>query len=339
MTFRLLLVVAATLCLYGVAQGKLQGVVYEPFSPRSTGICLDSGRVAKDLAAISKVADSIRLRSIATCSESTMAIMKFAKKNGMTVMLGLYISDSDEDNTSELKMLSTILKAYNGKVVAGVVVGDEVTSTSKITDKGVARFINRAKAMIKKLGMKIPVGTAETWNILEFSSDLNSTIAASDFLCMNMQPYWGGIPAQCAFPEDCTETGVFVDQKAAVIAMIHNMEVKICNTGWPTLGEECCGIGREGTLDGFQAVPNVGALDAFVSDVHGATKNSGRTYYIGDAFDAEWKRTHVPCEDCLGLSTEFGCGAKKKKDRECEVAYHFGLHTAEGKLKEIGIPE
>lgn len=338
MASRVLLAVAAALCLCGVAHGKLLGVLYEPFSP-DENLCLGSERVAKDLEAISAVANSIRLRSIATCSEATMDILKFAKKDGLTVMLGLYISDSDKDNTSELKMLSTILKKYDGKLITGVVVGDEITSTSKIDDLGVARFLNRAKAAIRKLGMKIPVGTAETWNILEFSKDLNATMKASDFLCMNMQPYWGGIPVDCSSPQGCVPTGAFVDQKAEVIAQKRGMEVKICNTGWPTLGETCCTIERTGTLDGNQAVPSVDGLGKFLTSVHDSATKSGRAYFVGDAFDAEWKRTHVPCGDCLGLSTEFGCGAKKKKDRECEVAYHFGLHTAEGELKPINIPE
>lgn len=113
-------------------------------------------------------------------------------------------------------------------------------------------MINRAKALVKKSGRDIPVGTAEAWHILEFGSASNITSKVSDFLCMNMQPYWSGIAMNCTEGESCQDLGTLVDSKAEVLKLKFGKEVIICNTGWPTFGEKCCGQGRTGSLDGFQ---------------------------------------------------------------------------------------
>lgn len=114
------------------------------------------------------------------------------------------------------------------------------------------KFIEKGKAIVKKSGHKIPVGTAEAWNILEFGAATNVTAKVSDFLCMNMQPFWGGFAGSCDDGSDCPNVGALVDSKAEVIALKFNKPTIICNTGWPTKGEKCCGRGRSGSLDGLQ---------------------------------------------------------------------------------------
>lgn len=88
----------------------------------------------------------------------------------------------------------------------------------------------------------------------------------------------------------------------------------------------------------LQAVPSIKNAASFISQLAASTAKSGRDYYLSDAFDADWKRKHAPCTDCVGLSNDFKCGAKKIKSRECEVVYNFGIYTSDGKLKEIVIP-
>lgn len=88
----------------------------------------------------------------------------------------------------------------------------------------------------------------------------------------------------------------------------------------------------------LQAVPSVDNAQSFISQLAASTEKSRRDYYIGDVFDADWKRTHAPCTDCLGLSNDFKCGAKKIRSRECEVVYNFGIYTSDRKLKKIVIP-
>lgn len=114
------------------------------------------------------------------------------------------------------------------------------------------KFIEKGKAIVKKSGLKLPVGTAEAWNILEFGKDANITAKVSDFLCVNMQPYWGGFAGNCEDGKDCPDIGALVDSKVEVIALKFNKPSIICSTGWPTKGEKCCGRGRSGSLDGFQ---------------------------------------------------------------------------------------
>lgn len=118
-----------------------------------------------------------------------------------------------------------------------------------------ARLIERAKVILKKARRKIPVGTAEAWHILEFGATTNITSKVSDFLCMNMQSYWGGFAAECLDGIGCGNLGTFVDSKADVLNIKYGKKVIICSTGWPTFGESCCGQNRPGSLDGFQVYP------------------------------------------------------------------------------------
>lgn len=88
----------------------------------------------------------------------------------------------------------------------------------------------------------------------------------------------------------------------------------------------------------IQAVPDKTNTNFFLQSLARAAMKTGREYYIGDAFDANWKRVHAPCTDCLGLSDEYGCGSKQSTDKECEVSYHFGIYTSDGKSKGLVIP-
>lgn len=88
----------------------------------------------------------------------------------------------------------------------------------------------------------------------------------------------------------------------------------------------------------MQSAPSSENMETFLNNLVDATNLSLREYFIGDFFDADWKRFHAPCSDCQGLSKDFDCGARRPRDRECEVAYHFGLFTSDGKGKGFVIP-
>lgn len=130
----------------------------------------------------------------------------------------------------------------------------------QLSTEDVAQYIEKGKSIMKKEGLSIPVDTAEAWHILAFDPASNVIANASNFLCMNMQPYWGGLSATCGSENNCPNTGEFVESKAEVIASLYNKTVVICNTGWPTEGELCCGQDRPGSLDGFQVQPSIWAI-------------------------------------------------------------------------------
>ncbi|GMH37781.1 hypothetical protein BSKO_05654 [Bryopsis sp. KO-2023] len=325
---RSVLAVALVALLAGCASAKLHGVTYNPFSKSSKQQCLESKELDSHLKGIAKTAENIRLYSLTICPDNTRAIMKFAAKNDLGVMVGMHLTKSTMNNNKEFKMLEMLVKKYADNIVS-IVVGNELVYISKMKTAKVVGYILKAKAIVKKAKADIMVSTAESWPYLEFNKSAKKITAAADFVCMNMQPYWEGIAAD-------SEPGVMVNSKADVLENIHKKEVAICGAGWPTMGEKCCN-GRPRTLDGRMSVPGEKAQSNFLADLDKAATKSDRMYFVTEAIDGEWRRTWAPCDDCVGLTKDFGC--KNKKKPECEVEYHFGFMTYSGKTKPgIKIP-
>lgn len=74
---------------------------------------------------------SIRLYSIATCPETTLALLSEAKVQNMAVVLGLFIGGNAQANEKEIGMLSRVMKTYSG-VVQSIVVGTDALVSGKI---------------------------------------------------------------------------------------------------------------------------------------------------------------------------------------------------------------
>lgn len=319
---RSIFVFALVALLAGCASAKLYGVTFNPFSKSSKQQCLGPKELASQLEGVAKISDNVRLYSLTICPDNTKAIMKFAAKNDLGVMVGMHLTTSKMNNNREFKMLEMLVKEYADNIVA-IVVGDELVYITKMKPAKVVSYIVKAKNIVKKAKADIPVSTAESWPFLEYNKMAKRITAVADFVCMNMQPYWEGISPS-------SKPGAMVNSKADVLMNIHEKEVVICAAGWPTEGEKCC-QGRPKTLDGRLAIPGEKVQSSFLADLDKSASKSDRSYFVSEAIDAEWKRTWAPCEDCSGLTKDFGC--KNKKKPECEVEYHFGFMTYDGKKK------
>lgn len=111
-------------------------------------------------------------------------------------------------------------------------------------------MMSRARKILSEIGVAIPVTTAEIWPLL--AGGAGPIIAqASDFICMQIQPFWEGRPVDCGDTEDCVGAAQYVVDKAAEIEALLGKRVVICETGWPTAGEKCCDV-RPYALQGFQ---------------------------------------------------------------------------------------
>lgn len=120
----------------------------------------------------------------------------------------------------------------------------------------VLKYMAKAREIVTKKKTKIPVTTAEVWPVFAFNETVGTALAdASDFICMQIQPFWEGFSARCKDDKnaeaDCVDAGYHVEQKAQEIETLYGKKVVICETGWPTFGEKCC-EGREFAKDGFK---------------------------------------------------------------------------------------
>lgn len=310
----------------------LHGVTYDPFSTTQESICLPVEQVIIDVQIMAAITQSIRIYSLAVCPETTMALLKESKKQGLAVLIGVYIGESAEDNEAEVEMVETVMKEYSG-VVQAIVVGNNAIVTGKIGSgnrySGVltnvellVAYIDRVKQIMKKNGWNHPVSTAEGWNVWE--SEHGATLAeAIDFICLEMNPYYEGFPVDCPMEagSNCVGAANYANAKAEGLAQYYTKDVWVCETGWPTAGDTCCsGIPDE--INDNQAIASPASasnyLFEFVNDVN------GRPYYISSAFDRDWRRIWGPCPFCaeenLSLSS-FENGICNL----CEHDYQLGI--------------
>lgn len=339
-----MLVLLLALAVFAPAKpsfGKLHGLTHSPLSMNILDQCVDRQVLMANMELVAQHANNFRVYAIGSCPENTKAVLDFARERKLGVMLGIWISANEELNKVEMKALRQFAKSHED-VIEAVIVGNEMIFVQKLGLKTVLKYMRRAKKQLKRLDVNLPVTTAEVWPLFEFNNTVGAALAKeSDFICMQIQPFWEGFSVRCEddpdAEEDCVDAGTHVENKAKEIEALYNKEVIICETGWPTVGERCC-EGRDFSKDGFKAIPSEEGATKFIEDLVAATAKSGRPYYYHEAIDADWKRVWAPCTECEGLTPDFGCSPTRELTG-CEVDYHFGLFTSDRVMKNITLPD
>lgn len=134
---------------------------------------------------IAKLAHSVRIYNIAVCYDNAVAILKSAKKYGMTVMLGLWMEGTDDSVfENELKALPGVMEEY-GSIIEYVIVGNEPLFIEEMQLETVIENYKRTKAVLKEGGYPHLTSVAEVWPLLESETGFG-LVDELDFVCMNM---------------------------------------------------------------------------------------------------------------------------------------------------------
>jgi len=319
----------------GKASGckPLHGVTYDPFSAGQENMCLPVEQVVIDVQIMATITKSIRIYSLAVCPETTMALMEEARNHGLSVLLGVFIGESADDNELELEMIETVMEEYSG-VVQAVVVGNNAIINGKIGSNNrystrmlnnvelLVGYIGRVKEILSKNGWNHQVSTAEGWGVWE--SEHGAPLAESiDFICLEMNPYYEGFSVECPAEgrTDCISAADYANAKAEGLSEYYTKDVWVCETGWPTAGDSCC-TGIPDEVNQYQAVPSPATaslyLQEFVEDV------DGRPYYISSAFDRDWRRIWSPCPFCAEMNLALSSFENGICDL-CEQDYQLGI--------------
>lgn len=300
----------------------LYGVTYSPFALDLDDMCLPTGDVLADMKQIWGLAESVRIYSVSVCPDTTDTILKFAKENDMKVLLGLFISNDTALNTAEVKAMVPLMKDF-GDTIEAVVVGNEVVIGGLVDPMDLVAYIIEVRTVLRANNLKHPVTTAEVWPTLE--SEVGEAIVnASDFICMNMQPFWEGWDIECppSTPYPCVGAGEYVNEKAAGLEEYFGKDLWLCESGWPTMGERCCIDGREFGRAGLLAGPSQSNATIFMEDLVEKARETDRPLFYHTMFDSDWKRIWAPCGDCTGLETLL----EDPDCNTCELDYHWGIH-------------
>ncbi|MDP3846081.1 MAG: beta (1-6) glucans synthase [Pseudomonas sp.] len=245
---------------------KLQCVSYSPFgkdqSPFDQPFVLRSEQMDSDLALL-----ATRFKCVRTYSMTGLEAMpELARKHGLKLMLGAWVSSSPLDTEIEIKALIQAANA-NPDVVDAVIVGNEALLRKEVTGDQLVKLIAQVKAQVKQ-----PVTYADVW---EFWLQHPQVAPAVDFLTIHLLPYWEDDPAG-------------IDQALAHVGEIRQSfgnrfapkDILIGETGWPSEGRQ-----RE------TALPSRVNEAKFIRGFVQMAEQNGWRYNLIEAFDQPWKRS------------------------------------------------
>ena len=245
--------------------GKLQCMSYSPFdkdqSPFDQPFVLRPERMDADLALLAKHFQCIRTYSMAGLE----AIPELARKHGLQVLLGAWISSDQQANQAEVSALIASAKA-NPDVVEAVIVGNEALLRKEVSASQLVALINQVQAEVSQ-----PVTYADVW---DFWLQHPEIAPAVDFITIHLLPYWEDQPHG-------------IDQALQQVAKVREQfgqqfapkEVLIGESGWPSEGRQ-----RE------TALPSRLNQALFIRGFVQMAEANGWRYNLIEAFDQPWKR-------------------------------------------------
>ncbi|WP_339512984.1 glycoside hydrolase family 17 protein [Pseudomonas sp. RL_15y_Pfl2_60] len=247
------------------ASHKMQCASYTPFgkdqSPFQKPLRISNERMDIDLGILAKRFDCLRTYSVTGLE----ALPDLARKHGLTLMIGAWVSRSPIETQIEIK---GAIKAANANpdIVKAVIVGNETLLRKEVTSKQLVKLISQVKSQIKQ-----PVTYADVW---EFWLKHPEIAPAVDFLTIHLLPYWEDDPAG-------------IDTALSQVAKVRNLftekfapkDILIGETGWPSEGRQ-----RETALP--SRVNQAKFMRGFVT----MAEENGWHYNLIEAFDQPWKR-------------------------------------------------
>lgn len=304
---------------------RFYGMSYSPFGlgdnqlcpkwKKVGGLCILADQVKADMRQIAQLTTRVKTYSL-NCLPQTKVIVDFAMKHGMTIMLGVWVDKSEKLNDIEIKRLVELLAVYKSAkgTITEIIVGNEALFVQKATEKELLRMIKVAKDAVAGAGLKIPVGTAEIYQI--WSGDgkdsksgkpLTAIAKAVDFIGLNTHAYYAGVDplgkkAAAGKHVLNEQMGMEAFWKKKGI----NRRVVISETGFPTKGPP--NPTQLGT-----SKPSVAALSAFAEQMEEVSRENDMPYYFFEPYNGDWKRRWLPYT---------------------ELDYSFGLHTCDRVLKK-----
>ncbi len=245
---------------------KLTCLSYAPYrggeNPLDPTTQIDPRQIDEDLRRLAGVTNCIR--TYAT-DMGQQHVPEIARRYGLKVMLGLWLSRTAEDNQKQIETAVALANQFPDVVLA-VVVGNEVLLRGDMAGPDLARTIRAVKARVK-----VPVTYADVW---EFWLRNREVFDAVDFVTIHILPYWEDFPIAAS------------EAAAHVSAIRHKLaeafpgkEILIGESGWPSHGRM-----REGAL------PSPANQSRVLHDVLAAARRENFRVNLIEAFDQPWKR-------------------------------------------------
>ena len=255
--------------------GKFNSLSYAPYrawqSPQDKTYPT-TAEISQDMALLATHADGIRTySSVQGTLPATLAairngtdIVGLAKKAGLKVWLGIWLSANPADNAKEMAAGIAEANAYPNTVTR-VVVGNEVLLRRDLSVQALTADIDAVHAQVKQ-----PVAYAD---VPHFWKEFPQVAAHVNIVMVHFLPYWENKPlsVRAAIASIKSTTDQFK-------TLFPGKQISIGETGWPSRGRS-----RAAAVP--SRVNEAVFLRAFVT----LAKQEGVDYNLIEAFDQPWK--------------------------------------------------
>ena len=243
--------------------GQVRGITYNPshiFTLKDNGR-ITPEQIDHDLAQLSLLTGRVRTYTVAGGMDK---VPEIARRYGMTVSLGCWISADLDQNETELSLCIKTALA-NRRVIDRVFVGNEAILFGFVTPDQLNGYIKRVR---DALPSRIKITTAEPWSTWLLTPEIGQYV---DIVSIHLLPYWEGVTVHDSlrFLE-----GAFNH----VQEEFPDKPIIIGEAGWPS----------EGRGKRF-AEPSIANEAYFVRAFVQLAMEKGYDYYLLEAYDQPWK--------------------------------------------------
>ena len=243
--------------------GRVRGITYSPshlFTLRDQ-MDVSPERLDHDMAQLSAITGRVRTYTV---SHGQDKVPEIARRYGLTVSLGIWISSDLEANEKELNTGIKVALA-NRRNVDRVIVGNETIYRNDVTADQLNDYIRRVRAA---LPARIKVTTAEPWSMWLLTPEIGENV---DVIFVHLLPYWESVSAR--------DAQSFLDRAFInVQEEFPDKPIVIGETGWPSEGR---------TRGNAQASLSNQAY--FLRGFMQSALDKGYDYYLLEAYDQPWK--------------------------------------------------
>ncbi|KAL3660702.1 hypothetical protein V7S43_014105 [Phytophthora oleae] len=253
--------------------------------------CKSVDSIQADMETLAHVTHSIRLYGLRDCDQSS-TVVPAAINAGLSVSLGLWVSEDDGVFEAEFLQLQSLLQQNAGIFSSGSVVdihvGSEAIYRKEVTAAKNIENLQRVKALLQAYNLEpVPVTIAEIGDVYLAHPELTDAV---DFVQANGFPFWERIAVDNAVAYFESRMEPLFQQ-----ALARDKKVVIGETGWASDGA---------SLKASEASP-VNAAHYFYDFFQMAKQNNLEFYYF-EGFDEPWKigTTNDTVEGYFGLFNE-----------------------------------